>query len=81
MTKWMMELHAQEELQSLIDTANTLGMEGGANSEGYANCESGVQTENLDGWEDLLEKFRAANNLPEMTKGDLEDMDENSPPE
>ena len=56
---------AKEELQSMMDTAAALGMETGVTFDDYVNFEDGIQTESLEGWEeDLLEEFRAANNLP-----------------
>ena len=63
---------AKEELQSMMDTAATLGMEAGVTSDDYFNFEDGIQTESLEGWEeDLLEEFRADNNLP----GSIADKD------
>ena len=68
---------AKEELQSMMDTAATLGMETGVTSDDYVNFEDGIQTESLEGWEeDLLEEFRAANNLPGSTADEEVDEEE-----
>ena len=72
---------AEEELQSMMDTAATLGMGTGVTSDDYINFEDGIQTESLEGWEeDLLEEFRAAYNLPGYTIADEEVYEEEEDP-
>lgn len=47
--------NTHKDVQALLETATSLGMETDMDSEEYSNVEEGLPTESLDGWEEALE--------------------------